>query len=411
MAIKDNIDVVGVPTTAGSDWLRDQVATEDAEAVRRLRATGGVIVGKTMLHEFAYGATSDNPHYGTCRNPWDLARSPGGSSGGSGAATGADLCLGALGTDTGGSVRIPAALNGVSGLRPTYGAVSNRGVLPICPSLDTVGPLARSVADLAAMAAVLYGYDRRDPYAVEPPVAGAAVTAAMASERLDGLRVAVAAGTLFDGLEPALARNAGAVAEVLGRLGATITKVELSDAVGATEDCTVLILAEALAVHRERLDADPGRFGDDVRRRLERGRSVSGVELAQAFDRMRRWRACMLVRLERVDVILTPTTPTTAPTIAGAEMISTTARLTRFTYPWSLAWLPAVSVPSGFDDAGLPTGVQLAAAPWRDGLLLRVGQALQRVTDFHRRRPPLRTSESASHNPIPSSATASSASG
>ena len=384
IAVKDNIDVDGVITTAGSDWMRDHVATDDAEVVRRLRAAGAVIVGKTNLHEFAYGATTDNPHYGTCRNPWDPTRSPGGSSGGSGAATAADLCLGALGTDTGGSVRVPGALNGVSGLRPTYGAISNRGVLPICPSLDTVGPLARSAADLAAMAAVLYGYDRRDPYAVQPP----ATTSASTSERLDGVRVSVATGDLFDDVEPALIRNAATVAEQLRELGATISEIELTDAVAAMENCTVLILAEALAVHRERLDADPDRFGADVRRRLEGGRPLSGVDFAQALDRMRHWRARMLSRFEGVDIILTPTTPTRAPVIEGAEMISTTARLTRFAYPWSLAGLPAISLPSGADELGLPTGVQLAAAPWRDGLLLRVGRALQRVTDFHRRRPP-----------------------
>jgi aspartyl-tRNA(Asn)/glutamyl-tRNA(Gln) amidotransferase subunit A len=388
IAVKDNIDVAGVRTTAGSDWLRDHVAAEDAEVVGRLRSAGAVIVGKTMLHEFAYGATSDNPHFGTCRNPWDPTRSPGGSSGGSGAATGADLCFAALGTDTGGSVRVPGALNGVSALRPTYGAVSNWGVLPISPSLDTVGTLARSATDLAVIAGVLYGYDRRDPYAARPSGPGSALTRASTAERLDGLRVAVATGDLFDETEPALTRNAAAVADQLLELGATLSEIELTDAVAAMENCTTLIRAEALAGHRDQLDADPGRFGADVRRRLEEGRSVSGVEFAQALDHMRRWRARMLARFDDVDVILTPTTPSGAPVIDGAEMISTTARLTRFTYPWSLAGLPALSLPSGADGLGLPTGVQLAAAPWRDGLLLGIGQALQRVTDFHRRRPP-----------------------
>jgi aspartyl-tRNA(Asn)/glutamyl-tRNA(Gln) amidotransferase subunit A len=386
IALKDNIDLAGVRCTAGSDWFRDRVADEDAESTRRLRAAGAVFVGKTTLHEFAYGATNDNAHYGPCRNPWDLERVPGGSSGGSGAAVGADLCLGALGTDTGGSVRIPAALNGVTGMRHTYGAVSNRGVLPICASLDTVGPMARSAVDVARLAAVIVGYDRHDPYAIEPPAA--ARLELESGERLEGLRVGVANAFYFDDVDPAVRANARVAADVLANLGAQLVEVDVSDSEEAMQRTTLFSRAEALALHRERLEQDPGRFGDDVRRRLELGYEVTGADVAAALDFMRHYRARMIQEFEGVDMILTPTAPSVAPKIESSEMIAATAHLTRFCYAWSLAWLPAISLPSGLDENGLPTGVQLAAAPWRDGLLLRAGIAFQSVTDFHRARPP-----------------------
>lgn len=385
MALKDNIDAAGAPATRGSDFFRTRVPRDDAEVTRRLRGAGAVIVGKAALHEFAYGATTNNLHFGACRNPWDLARVPGGSSGGSGVAVAADLCVAALGTDTGGSVRIPAALNGVSALRPTYGAVSNRGVFPISASLDTVGPMARSIADVARVMATIAGYDREDPWAIEhdlpDPLAG-----------LDGgmakVRIGVPASFFLEDVDPAIARNTLEVAETLAGLGAEVREVAVPGAESAVDTATVLIRAEALGLHRERLEREPERFGEDVRRRLELGRSIDGAELAQAIARMRGWRARMLGVFDRVDLLLTPATPVSAPLIDDAEMIETTARLTRFTYAWSLAWLPAAAVPSGLDDHGLPTGVQLAAAPWCDALALRAGHALQQATSHHLLRPP-----------------------
>jgi aspartyl-tRNA(Asn)/glutamyl-tRNA(Gln) amidotransferase subunit A len=386
VAIKDNIDVAGVTATAGAAIFRDRIPDRDAETVRRLRAAGAVVIGKTALHELAYGATTNNPHFGPCRNPWDTSRIPGGSSGGSGAALGADLCIGALGTDTGGSVRVPAAFNGISALRPTYGSVSCRGVLSLCPSLDTVGPMARAIGDVARLAAVIAGYDREDPYAVEPP---RREPLPPADGSLRGLRVGLPVPFFFDEpVEPAVAANARAAAGVLAELGASVSEIEIEGAERAMADCATVIRAEALAEHRERFENDPGSIGEDVRRRLALGLEVSGVELAEAFGRMRRWRARMLAAFDAVDVLLSAATPAPAPPIESAETIATSAQVTRLCYPWSLAGLPAVALPCGLDDGGLPTGLQLAAAPWRDDLALRAGAAYQRVTAFHRLRPP-----------------------
>ncbi len=389
IAVKDNIDVAGCPATAGSSFLADRVPDADAEVVRRLRAADAVVIGKTGLHELAYGVTSNNPHYGPVRNPWDTTRIPGGSSGGSGAALGADICVLALGTDTGGSVRIPAALNGVCGLRPTYGSISTRGTVPVCASLDTVGPMARSMRDVALLHRVIRGYDRADPWAMQAPCGGDDGATA-GRDGVAGLRIALASGFFAEEVQPEVSRCVRTAAEQFAALGAEVSEREIPGAQEAVSITNRLVLADALSVHAERLERDPDGFGEDVRRRLELGREVSGVDVMRAIAAMRGWHARMLEHFEQIDLLLLPSTLTTAPPIEGSEMISTTALLTRFTYPWSLAWLPGGSIPCGFDDRGLPIGLQLVAAPWRDELILRAGEAYQRVTDWHLRRPPLR---------------------
>lgn len=383
VAVKDNIDTAGLRTTAGSAFLADRVPEHDAESVRRLKAAGAVVVGKTALHEFAYGVTTINPHYGPARNPWDLDRIPGGSSGGSGAALGADTCLLALGTDTGGSVRIPAALNNVSSLRATTGAISTRGSFPVSSSLDTIGPMARSLSDVAALFEVLAGFDPADPWAVEHPL-GAPID-------VRGLRVGLPAEFFFEDVEPSIESAVRLAAQQLRELGAEVRTVSVPGASEAVHTANRLIRAEALSVHAERMATQPERFGEDVRRRLDLGYQVTGVEVAGAVREMHEWRARMLAVFERLDVILTPTTNSVAPLIADSEMIATTARLTRFTYAWSLAGMPAVSVPCGSSAEGLPIGMQLAAAPWQDRVALRAGVAYQAATDWHRRRPALAT--------------------
>jgi aspartyl-tRNA(Asn)/glutamyl-tRNA(Gln) amidotransferase subunit A len=388
MAIKDNIDVAGIPTTAGAVVLPDRVPTADAEVVRRLRDAGAIVVGKTALHELAYGVITDNPHFGATRNPWDPSRIAGGSSGGSGAALAADACVLALGTDTGGSVRIPAALNGVSGLRPTFGAVSVRGSVPLSPSLDTVGPMARSLADVGALLSALGGYDAADPWSAPGTLEPAA---SHAPRGLAGIRVGLPPDHFYADLERDVERHVRAAVAVLADLGADVREIALPGTAAAIEAMSVLIRSEALSQHQERLDAEPERFGDDVRRRLELGRSITGVQLARAIAGAREWQLTVARAFDDVDVIVTPTTAATAPPIEGLELLATTAQLTRFTYPWSIAGIPAVSVPCGFDSLGLPVGLQIAAAAWRDATALHVGTAYQSVTGWHRERPALVT--------------------
>jgi aspartyl-tRNA(Asn)/glutamyl-tRNA(Gln) amidotransferase subunit A len=385
VALKDNIDVAGARTTVGSQVYADRVAERDATVTARLRAAGAVVLGKLHLHEFVYGVTSDNPWYGACRNPWDLDRIPGGSSGGSGAAVASDLCIAALGSDTGGSIRIPASLTGVTGLRPTLGAVSSRGAFPIARSFDTVGPLARSAADVMALVLQMAGYDPDDARAlpgrlVEPATAGA-----------EGLRIGLPEGEWFFGdLDPEIERAVRAAAERLGDLGARVVEIEIPDAAvaAANDACTIITRAEAYAIHRRVYHEQPERLGDDTVRRLRLGELVTGAEFADALQAMHEWRRTMAAVLGTVDLVLTPTCATTAPRRADSETIATTARLTRLTHPFSVAGMPALSLPCGMTESGMPIGVQLAAAPWADAVALRAAIAFQAASVWHRRRPP-----------------------
>jgi aspartyl-tRNA(Asn)/glutamyl-tRNA(Gln) amidotransferase subunit A len=380
VALKDNIDVAGVRTASGSRFFAEHVPERDAPVWARLRAAGAALAGKTNLHEFAYGATTQNPHWGECRNPWALDRIPGGSSGGSGAAVAAGMCDVALGTDTGGSVRIPASLCGVSGLRPTFGRVPNRGIFPVAASYDTCGPLARSVADVARAFRVAAGYDDEDPTSRDGEAASALP--------VGRLRIGVPTAFFFDDVEPDVERAVRAVADALAALGARLVELELPGAAEVVAANAPVVLAEALSVHADRLDGQPELFGDDVRRRLELGRSVTGVEYALGVEERRRWRRTVARAWERVDVVLSPATAIVAPSAEG-ETLATTRELTRLTWPWSIAGGPALSVPCGFSGDGLPIVLQLAAAPWHEEIVLALGEAYQQVTDWHLREPPL----------------------
>lgn len=384
VAVKDNIDVADVRTTMGSRFFEANVPVRDAEPVRRLREAGAVLLGKTALHEFAYGGTTQNPHFGACRNPWDTRRIPGGSSGGSGAALAAGLCAAALGTDTGGSVRIPAALNGITALRPTTGRISNRGVFPITWTFDTVGPMAQSVAEVAALFGVLAGYDPVDPLSrnvpAEDPLAGL-------DQGVAGIRVGLPEAFYFEEIDDDVADRVRDAAELLAALGAELVEVTLPGAEKAMEITTRIIWAEAFAIHRARLDERPELFGEDVRRRLGLGRDASAADYAELRQRAREWRRTVEDAFTRVDLVLTPATGTVAPLAGDAETIATTRRLTRLTYGWSLAAVPVLALPCGFSREGLPVALQLAAAPWQEAALLGAGAAYQSATDWHLRRP------------------------
>ena len=385
IALKDNIATAGIRTTMGSSFFADSVPEEDAPVWRRLRDAGAVLLGKTQLHEFAYGATTQNPHHGRCRNPWDTSRTPGGSSGGSGAATGAALCAMAIGTDTGGSVRIPASLNGVYGIRPTLGRVPNTGVFHVSWSFDTVGPLARSLADMAASFDVIAGYDAADPVSINRQ----APTLVDALERdPTGLRVGVPGEFFFDDADPEIESATRAAADDLAAAGLDVVPIEVPGAADALESCTRIIWSEATAMHAGRMEHNPDGFGDDVRHRLSFGQKVSGPEYARRLEHRRTWRRSLEHVFESVDLILSPMNLIAAPS-ADAEMIETTARLTRLTYGWSLGDLPAISIPCGITSDGLPIGFQLAAAPWQDATLVSAAAAYKARTAWHEQLPAL----------------------
>ena len=379
LVLKDNIDVAGVPTTVGSRLFADRVATEDAEVTRRLRDAGAVILGKANMHELAFGATSANEAFGAVVNPAAPDRIPGGSSGGSGAAVAADLCLAAIGTDTGGSVRLPASLCGVSGIRPTYGAASNWGIQPVSATLDTVGPLARSVTDVRAVLAAIAGFDPRDPTSRD-------LTLELAGpDDVTGLRVGVVRA-LLDVSEPAVASCVEALADELAALGASLAPVELPGWEEAVSSCRRLIPGEALAVYGEALATRPELLEEGTRRRLGGALGTGEEDLAALREQRARWTAAFEAALTAVDVVLMPTIPIEAPLARGADTVHTTDAIVPFVFLLAFAHVPALSLPCGTTPSGAPVGAQLTAARGGDGLLLRAAAAVQAATDWHRRR-------------------------
>jgi aspartyl-tRNA(Asn)/glutamyl-tRNA(Gln) amidotransferase subunit A len=384
IALKDNIGVRDVAMTASTGFLRDNIADHDAPVVTRLREAGAVIVGKLHMAEWAIGATTQNIHFGVGRNAWDPERTPGGSSGGSGAAVAADLVPVALGTDTGGSVRIPAALNGVTGLRPTSGRVSNRGTIPVAWSFDTVGPLARRAEDVARALEVIEGYDAEDPASADRR--GGGYEAAIA-EGGAGLRIGVLGGEFRKGLPAETATLLDRAAAEMERLGARVEPVELHGLEPAIELVADLLLAEAASFHAERLAEQPDGFAPDVVARLRRGAGISGPEYGRGRQEQRRWQRQVLQALEGHDLLLAPAAPISAPLIAECDPLETTGVLARFISIFALSRTPGLVAPVGFSSEGLPLGMQLIGRPFEEGVLLRAAHAYQQETDWHLRRP------------------------
>lgn len=386
IALKDNIETAGVRTTSGAAYLANHIPNRDAPAAARLKAQGAVLIGKANLQELAWGVVSTNPVAGQCRNPWNPARIPGGSSGGSGAAVAAGMAEAALGTDTGGSVRIPAAMTGIAGLRPTHGRISIRGITPVSVAHDTVGPMARRVADVARIFAALAAYDPLDPVSRDLPLGNFLPSL---GDGIAGVRVGLARNFFFedvdDGVEVAVREGA----RTLESLGARLVDVTLAGAETAQRWTTIMAYADACAYHRERLDAGPGAISRPVYERMMLGRDFGAVDYAEAMRGREAWRRTLAGVFETVDVLLAPTTPRTAPPIADERSLHrATQEATRFTYGGALASIPGLSVPCGFDVDGLPVGMMLEAAWGAEPLLLRVGHAYQKATDWHLRRAP-----------------------
>jgi aspartyl-tRNA(Asn)/glutamyl-tRNA(Gln) amidotransferase subunit A len=367
IAIKDLFDTRGVRTTEGSRILRDRVPTADAAAVTRLRAAGAVIFGKTNLHEFAYGVSNANPWWGVARNPRDPKRSPGGSSGGSAIAVVAGLAAAALGSDTGGSIRIPAALCGCVGLKPTYGAVPLAGAMPLGWSLDHAGPLTRTVEDAGRLFDVLA--DGRSWAQAQRAVTR-------------GLRLAVLQGPLLERLEPGVARQVEAAADRLRRHGLRIRRLTIPEMAWTVATQLITLRAEASAIHARWLRSRARAYGPDVRVRLQLGALVSGPDYVLAQRMRARIRDALQRVFEEVDLLLLPTTPITAPIIGErsvrwkGEAEPVDGALVRLTAPFNLSGLPALSVPYGTAQ-GLPVGVQLVGRWHDEARLLAVGRLLE----------------------------------
>jgi len=391
ISVKDCIDVAGVRCTNGSRFFEDYVPEKDALIVDRLRRAGAVIIGKTNLHEFAYGSTTQNPHYGPTRNPWDLERIPSGSSGGAGASVAAEMCVGAVGSDTGGSVRTPAALNGVTGLRPSMGSIPMTGSFTrVCPAIDTVGPFGRNVAIVARMFAVMAGYDDEDIYSVRHTWPD---FLSRMSGDLAGVRIGFPRRFFLENLESGVGEALEQAAAQLAGLGAELVEIELPGADTAHQSVMPMVWADVYEYHRERAEQTPELFGEDVLARILLGRDVSGRDYAAALRARERWNRVLERAMEEVDVILTPTSPVTAPLIKdSADMLSITHHITRFTYLFSWAGMPGLSLPCGFTTAGMPIGMLLNSRPFEEGLLMQIGAAYQCESDWHQRRPALLTS-------------------
>jgi aspartyl-tRNA(Asn)/glutamyl-tRNA(Gln) amidotransferase subunit A len=386
VGIKDIVDVAGTPTTAGSHPQFHSQAAADAAATARLRAAGAVVIGKTSLHEFAYGVTNTNPHYGPTRNAWDPSRIPGGSSGGSAVAVSAGLCAGAVGTDTGGSIRIPASLCGVVGLKPTYGRVSVDGIVPLSWSLDHAGPLTRTVRDAALLLDVMAG-SAGGPGALSAALDGA--------DSLEGIRIGLPRPFFWERLDPQVAALVGEAVESLRDLGGMIVDCEVPYASYGGAVAAVVMSAEATAVHADRLRAHAGAYGEDVRARLDRGLFLSAADYVLGLRARRFLQREFSRAFEAADVLVMATTQVAAspieedPETAPGASLAMSVQLTRFTNPFNATGLPALSVPCGFTREGLPVGLQIVGRRGDERMVLRIGETYERAAGWNTRRPPV----------------------
>ncbi|MBI2554595.1 MAG: Asp-tRNA(Asn)/Glu-tRNA(Gln) amidotransferase subunit GatA [Candidatus Rokubacteria bacterium] len=393
IGVKDLYATKGIRTTGGSKILADWVPDEDATVVARLKEAGAIVLGKLNMHEFAYGPEGLNIHFGNAWNPWDAhtQRMPGGSSSGSGVAVAAGLCAGALGSDTGGSIRIPAALCGLTGLKPTYGRASRAGVLPLAWSMDHVGPMTRTAADAAFLLGPMAGYDPKDPTTSVLPVPD--YRAALTGE-VKGLRVGLLRAFFLESAGMVLRQAVAQAVKRLEEQGARVEEVALESAAHVSGASFAIVSAEALAYHEEWMKTRPDDYGAEVRDRLRLGAFVSATQYVKAQ------RARQLIRnevdalLASHDVLIAPATPIVAPPVGQTEVVVEGERhdvrssLIRLTRPFNLSGHPACAVPCGFTVAGLPIGMQIIGRPFDEATVLRVADAYQRITDWHTRHPP-----------------------
>jgi aspartyl-tRNA(Asn)/glutamyl-tRNA(Gln) amidotransferase subunit A len=379
IALKDLVDTAGIRTTGGSGLFADRVPAEDAEVVRRLRDAGAVLLGKLNLHEMAYGASGVIGHFPVTRNPRNPAHITGGSSSGSAAAVAAGMCYAALGSDTSGSIRIPAALCGIVGFMPSYGLVSLRGVLPLSWSYDHVGPMTRSVRDAALVLQAIAGYDAADLTSIAFPAADyvAAVDGAAAGPRP---RIGVARAHFFEDLDPEVGAAVERALGVLAGLGAAMRDVAI-----AVDDDRTVFRAESWAYHRAWVERAPERYQPETLRRIKTGEAVTAADYLEKLHELQRMRRGAPGLFADVDVIVTPTTAIPAPTLAELtarpdELRPRELVLMRTTRMFDVLGTPGISVPCGTTAAGLPIGLQILGAPGADAAVLRLAAAYEAAT-------------------------------
>jgi aspartyl-tRNA(Asn)/glutamyl-tRNA(Gln) amidotransferase subunit A len=394
LGVKDNIGIRGERTTAGSKILENWCPDKDATVISKLKQAGAVFVGKTNMHELAWGGTSANPHYGHVRNPWDTSKFPAGSSGGSGAAVAAGLCYGAVGTDTGGSIRLPSAINGVVGLRPTFGRVSNSGIVPLAWTMDTAGPMARTVEDCALIFNAIAGSDPTDHATASVPVDDFLSRIGVS---VKGLRIGIVPSYFFTHIQPDVKRAVEHALKTFEELGAHIVEVDIKHIEGNISAQLTIESAEPSTYHQKALRERPDDFGDDVRTLLEVGEMLLATHYLQAQRYRSLLRNEFLEAFKRVDVFICPTLPFTATALGETTVViengvpeDMLSAIMQFTGVASLTGLPSLNVPCGFDSGGLPIGMQIIGAPFTESHLFSVGHSFQCATDFHTRRPDLR---------------------
>ena len=383
--LKDNIDFAGIPTTAASKILKENIPSRNAFVTDRLQSTGAVIMGKANLHEWVFGPTSQSLHFGPVRNPWNPKHIPGGSSGGSGASVASGMAVVSIGSDTAGSIRLPASFNGVVGLRPTVGRISGSGSIGVSPPFDVLGPLARRVIDVARVFSVIAGYDPEDPISVNVPVPNVLPSI---GNPVKGMRIGLMRRWFFDDLHPDLVVAMERALSIFRELGVEIVEVDLGDVERAQQVMTFgIVMADAMEVHRTRIAEHEAEYGSDVLMRIRIGESVTGVQYAEGLRWIERWRQRLRFIFKDVDALISPTTPRPAPAIDGLDFAKAIRDIPRFSCVYPAAGIPSLAVPCGFTADGLPLSLELAGQAFGESQILQLGHAFQSVTDHHLKIP------------------------
>ena len=392
VGLKDLFNTAGVRTTSGSRVLDNFIPTEDCTVAARFQQAGAILLGKLNMHQFAYGPTGENFDYGHMHNPWNPELVTGGSSGGSGSAAAAGQCTITMGSDTGGSVRIPAALCGIVGLKPTYGLVSRAGLTPLSWRLDHPGPMVRRVEDAAITMNAIAGHDAADPATTTRTVPD--YTAALTGS-VEGLRIGIVREYFEAPLDSEVETAVRAAIAQLSELGATVAEVSLPMFADAQAISGTILMSEAAAYHRDLLAKDGDKLTPSVRLRLEAGLFVTAADYLKAQQARARFNYEMSQLFQEVDLLAGPSEPITAPPILATEVpigdrtVGTVGALTQYTRPYNISGTPAISVPCGFSQAGMPMGLQLAGRAFEDATVLRAAHAYEQSTGWHLQRPPV----------------------